>query len=306
MMADKDIIAVVMGGLSGERDISFASGRACLAALQDEKMDARELHGNHDLAKKLDSMRPTIVFNALHGSWGEDGAAQGLFEMMNLAYTHSGVLASALAMHKEKARVLFAAAGLPIAKGRVLDRLEAAKHHALPPPYVVKPLAQGSSLGVFIVAEGANTPPVELTDENWQWGGDVLVEEYIAGREFSSALMGDDFLGVCEIIPHQGFYDYAAKYDAAATRHLIPAPIDDALHAQIESVHRTAHQVLGCRSVSRADFRYDEQQDRLALLEINTQPGMTPTSLLPELARHQGISMNALVLWITRDASCHR
>ncbi len=302
-----DHIAVIMGGLSAEREASLATGRTALAALQAENYRTSEIDAGKQLAQQLAECQPDAVFNALHGTWGEDGCVQGLLEVMGLAYTHSGVLASALAMDKDKAKALFAAAGLPLAESRTVARDEAARQHVLPPPYAVKPLAQGSSVGVMIVPEGANTPPAALTSSGWQWGEKVMVETYIPGRELTCGVMDDKALDVCEILPAGNFYDYASKYDEGGSRHIVPAQLDSGVSEDVRAITLAAHKTLGCRGITRADFRYDPDDGAgLVLLEINTQPGMTPTSLLPEIAACQGITINALIRWITEDASCPR
>ena len=230
-------------------------------------------------------------------------------EILNIPYTHSGVLASSLAMHKERAKSVFASAGLPVAEGVVVHRNEAAAGHVMAPPYVIKPVNQGSSVGVFIIRPGDNRPPVELTSPDWNLGDEVMVERYIAGRELSCAVMGDEAFGVVDIIANTQFYDYEAKYAAGGSRHEVPAKIEASLYAEVQRVALAAHRVLGCRGVSRADFRLDDTRDgapELILLEVNTQPGMTPTSLVPELANLAGYSYVDLVSWMVEDASCDR
>ncbi len=306
-MSDDRHIAVVMGGLSPEREISLASGAVCAEALREAGHRVSEIDAGYDLSERLVRMRPDIVFNALHGRWGEDGCVQGLFESLGLPYTHSGVLASALAMDKEKAKVIFAAAGLPVAESVVVDRLRAAREHILPPPYVIKPIAQGSSVGVLIVAEGRNAPPSEVMAKSWTFGDRVIVERYITGQEFSCAVLGDRALGIAEILPKAGhFYDYAQKYDKNGAAHQVPAKVNKELEEKVKEISTKAHQILGCRGVSRADFRYDKKTNQLALLEINTQPGMTKMSLVPEIAIHAGMDMKMLVGWLVEDASCLR
>ncbi len=300
-------IAVVMGGVSAEREISLLSGACCAEALRADGHQVTEIDAGYDLPAQLAQVRPDVVFNALHGQWGEDGRVQGLFESMGLPYTHSGVLASALAMDKEKSKIIFAQAGLPIAESVVVDRTQAARDHVLPPPYVIKPLAQGSSVGVFIVAEGSNAPPQEILAADWTFGDQVIVERYIAGQEFSCAVLGDRALGIAEIIPQEGrFYDYAQKYDENGADHQVPAKVNKEFAEKVKAIACKAHQILGCRGVSRADFRYDKKTNQLALLEINTQPGMTNMSLVPEIAAHAGMNMKMLVRWLVEDASCLR
>ncbi|HEY3778845.1 MAG TPA: D-alanine--D-alanine ligase [Rhizomicrobium sp.] len=301
-------IAVLLGGRSAEREVSLVSGRACADALREEGFDAREIDARGDLCEPLECIRPDAVFNALHGRWGEDGAVQGLLELMRIPYTHSGVLASALAMHKERAKDVFRAAGLPVAKGLVIDRREASIRHAMKPPYVIKPVNEGSSVGVFIIRDGDNRPPGELGSDTWSLGDQVMVEEFIPGRELTVAVMGERALGVTEIVSRTNFYDYEAKYAEGGSTHVLPAQIPGQIADETMRLAIAAHKALGCRGVSRADFRFDDArgQNRLVLLEVNTQPGMTPTSLVPEQARHTGMGFNALVRWMVEDASCDR
>ena len=307
-MSEARIIAVLLGGRSAERDVSLVSGRACADALRAEGFDAREIDARGEICEPLERIRPQVVFNALHGRWGEDGTVQGLLELMRIPYTHSGVLASALAMHKERAKDVFRAAGLPVAKGIVLDRREAGRTHAMTPPYVIKPVNEGSSVGVFLIREGDNRPPGELGSDTWSLGDEVMVEEFVPGRELTVAVMGNRALGVTEILSRTKFYDYEAKYAEGGSTHVIPADVPQGVCKEAMRLGVAAHRALGCRGVSRADFRYDDTrgENRLVLLEVNTQPGMTPTSLVPEQARHAGMSFNALVRWMVEDASCDR
>ena len=295
-------VAVLMGGLSPERDVSLVSGAACAEAL--ERLGARvsRIDAGRDIAAVLTHLRPDVCFNALHGAWGEDGCVQGVLETLAIPYTHSGVLASALAMDKAKAKAVLAAAGVVVPGGGLYDRFEAARDHVMAPPYVVKPNAQGSSVGVFIVREGANTPPQELAQPGWTFGETVMIEPYIAGKELAVAVMDGKALTVTEIVPRTGFYDYDAKYAEGGSQHVVPAPISPAAYERALRLAEAAHSALGCQGVTRSDFRYDEFNDLLVLLEVNTQPGMTPTSLAPEQAAHTGVSFDALVLWITEDA----
>ncbi|HEX4078421.1 MAG TPA: D-alanine--D-alanine ligase [Rhizomicrobium sp.] len=301
-------IAVLLGGRSAEREVSLVSGRACAEALRAEGFEVREIDAQDDPAGGLAVARPDAVFNALHGRWGEDGCVQGLLELMRIPYTHSGVLASALAMHKERAKDVFRAAGLPVANSVVIDRHQASARHAMEPPYVVKPVNEGSSVGVFIIRKGDNRPPGEIGSDTWALGDQVMVEEFIPGRELTVAVMGDRALGVTEIVSRTTFYDYEAKYAAGGSTHVLPARMPPEVSGEAMRVALSAHQALGCRGVSRADFRFDdtEGRSRLVLLEVNTQPGMTPTSLVPEQARHAGMSFGALVRWMVEDASCGR
>lgn len=302
-------VAVLKGGWSPEREVSLVSGRGCADALRQHGYRVTEIDAGRDLADQLLKVKPDVVFNALHGRWGEDGCVQGLLEILSIPYTHSGVLASALAMHKERAKAVFRSAGLPVAESLVLPREEAAKGHVMEPPYVIKPVNQGSSVGVFIVRKGENRPPVELTSSDWDLGEEVMVERFIAGRELTCAVMGEEVLGVTEIFASTVFYDYEAKYAAGGSRHEFPARIDADDYAEVQRVTLAAHRALGCRGVSRADFRFDDTRKgkpELILLEVNTQPGMTPTSLVPELANLAGYSYGELVSWMVEDASCDR
>ena len=296
-------IAVLMGGRSAERDVSLSSGRECAAALRSEGIEVVEIDAGADLASVLADLRPDVAFNALHGRWGEDGCVQGILEWLRIPYTHSGVLASALAMDKTRAKQAFAAAGLPVAKGMIACRAEIEAGHPMAPPYVVKPNAEGSSVGVYIVRDGANGP-ARLADDMPEA---LLVEEYVAGRELTTAVMGDEPLAVTDIVT-DGWYDYHAKYAPGGSRHEIPARLPDEIAAACLDYAVRAHQALGCRGVSRTDFRWDESRGLagLYLLEINTQPGMTPTSLAPEQAAFRGYSFGALVRWMVEDASCSR
>ncbi|MDJ1008067.1 MAG: D-alanine--D-alanine ligase [Paracoccaceae bacterium] len=296
-------VAVVMGGPSAEREVSLSTGRECAAALRGEAYEVVELDAGRDLAQRLTDIGPDVVFNALHGRWGEDGCVQGLFEWLRLPYTHSGVLASALAMDKERTKEIYRAEGLPVAESRLACRDEIEGHHVMAPPYVVKPNAEGSSVGVYIVAEGADAPPKldpGLPDV-------LMVEAYVAGRELTTCVMGDDPLGVTDILT-DGWYDYAAKYEEGGSRHVIPAEVPEAIAEACLDYALRAHRALGCRGLSRTDFRWDEGKGLggLILLETNTQPGMTPTSLAPEQAAHKGMSFGALCRWMVEDASCDR
>ncbi len=304
-------IAVLMGGRSAERDVSLSSGKGVVAALQSEGFDAIGVDpgtGTDNLWSKLEAAKPDAVFNALHGRFGEDGTVQGLLELMHLPYTHSGVLSSALAMHKERTKDVYRAAGLPVVKSIVADRREAAARHLMEPPYVVKPVNEGSSVGVFIIRKGDNRPPEALGSEKWDLSSEMMVEEFVPGRELTVAVMGDRALGVTEITTSLQFYDYEAKYAAGGSKHILPAQIPAAVTQEAMALSVKAHQALGCRGVSRTDFRYDDTgaKPRLILLETNTQPGMTPTSLVPEQAAHTGMSYAKLCRWIVEDASCDR
>ena len=305
----KKHVAVLKGGWSPEREVSLVSGRGCAEALRQQGYRVTEIDAGRDLADQLLKVKPDVAFNALHGRWGEDGCIQGLLEILSIPYTHSGVLASALAMHKERAKMVFRAAGLPVAESVVVPRAEAARAHALETPYVIKPVNQGSSVGVFIVRKGENRPPAELTSPEWDLGEVVMAERYIAGRELTCAVMGDEVFGVTEVFANTAFYDYEAKYAAGGSKHEVPAKIDADVYAEVQRVTLAAHRALGCRGVSRADYRFDDTKPgkpELVLLEVNTQPGMTPTSLVPELANLAGYSYGELVSWMVEDASCDR
>ncbi|EAQ12003.1 D-alanine--D-alanine ligase [Rhodobacterales bacterium HTCC2654] len=283
--------------------MSLSSGRECAAALRGEGYEVVELDAGPDLCARLSEIAPDVVFNALHGQFGEDGRVQGLLEWLRIPYTHSGVLSSALAMDKERSKEVFSQAGLPIAESRLASKDEIEGRHVMEPPYVVKPYNEGSSVGVYIVAEGANTPPklaVDMPDT-------LMVEKYVPGRELTVTVMGDRALAVTEIVT-DGWYDYDAKYKPGGSRHEVPAKLPDQITAACLDYAVRAHDALGCRGVSRSDFRWDEDKglDGLILLEQNTQPGMTPTSLTPEQAATVGITFGALVRWMVEDASCNR
>jgi D-alanine-D-alanine ligase len=294
-------VALLMGGLSPERDVSLVSGRACADALERLGASVSRIDAGRDIASVLTEISPDICFNALHGAWGEDGCVQGVLETLALAYTHSGVLASALAMDKTKAKAVMAAAGVAVPGGGLYDRLEAGRAHVMAPPYVVKPNAQGSSVGVIRVFEGANGPPAELLAPAWTFGDEVLIEPYIAGRELAVTVMGGRALAVTQIEAATGFYDYEAKYAEGGSTHILPAPIPASVSTRALRQAELAHAALGCHGVTRSDLRYDDINDLLVLLEVNTQPGMTPTSLVPEQAAHQGMAFDELVLWIVED-----
>ena len=307
-------IAVLMGGRSVEREVSLSSGNGVLKALGEEGYDAVGIDPGDDLVAQLRAARPDAVFNALHGRFGEDGTVQGILEWMGLPYTHSGVLASALAMHKERTKDIYRAAGLPVVKSIVADRAAAAAGHLMEPPYVVKPVNEGSSAGIFIVRVGDNRPPEALAASDWNLSSQMMVEEFVPGRELTVSVMGANArgearaLGVTEIVTDLEFYDYEAKYAPGGSRHVIPADIPRKVSRDCLQMAITAHAVLGCRGVSRTDFRYDDTASgpRLILLETNTQPGMTPTSLVPEQAAHAGMSYGQLCRWMVEDASCDR
>jgi D-alanine-D-alanine ligase len=303
-------VAVLMGGWSAEREVSLSTGTACADALEGVGYSVTRVDVQHDIAVALAQLKPDAAFNALHGPFGEDGRIQGLLELLQIPYTHSGVLASALAMKKDSAKVVLAAAGVPVPEGVTVHRLEAAKRHVMPPPYVVKPVSEGSSVGVIIVREDRSHPPQELGREDWPYGDLVLVEKYVAGRELTCAVMGDRALDVIDIRPATGvFYDYDAKYAKGGSIHVLPAEIKPNVYQRVRELALTAHQALGCRGVSRADLRYDDTPNgtgELVVLEVNTQPGMTETSLVPEIAAYAGFSFGELVKWMVEDASLDR
>ncbi|MDX2307580.1 MAG: D-alanine--D-alanine ligase [Hyphomicrobium sp.] len=303
-------VAVLMGGLSAEREISLKSGTAVAAALEGEGYRVTRLDVGRDIAARLVETRPDVCFNALHGRFGEDGCIQGVLETLGLPYTHSGILASALAMHKERAKAVMRPAGVPVAEAVVVTRRDAASGHMMARPYVVKPVDEGSSVGVVIVREGVNAAADAILSGN-DPEALVMVERYIAGRELTCAVIGDFVSDVIEIQPKVGlsFYDFEAKYASGGSIHVLPAQISPDVYQQVRRYTGLAHQALGCRGVSRADFRYDDTPGgtgELICLEVNTQPGMTGTSLVPELAGHAGWSFGELVRWIVEDASCVR
>ncbi len=295
-------IAVLMGGPSAEREVSLVSGRACAAALREAGYTVVEVDCGPDLAMRLSEIKPTAAFNALHGRWGEDGAVQGILEWLRIPYTHSGILASALAMDKARAKQAYIAAGLPIVQSVLASRDDVVRGHILPPPYVVKPNNEGSSVGVYIVRAGSNAPRLADTMPET-----VMVETYAPGRELTVAVMGDRALCVTDIIT-EGWYDYDSKYKTGGSRHVLPGDLPAEITNACLDFALRAHNALGCRGMSRTDFRWDEARglDGLILLETNTQPGMTPTSLAPEQAAYCGITFPELVHWMIEDASCNR
>jgi D-alanine-D-alanine ligase len=295
-------VAVLLGGLSSEREVSLVSGRCCAEALERLGAKVTRIDAGRDLAQVLSEVKPDVVFNALHGAWGEDGCVQGVLETLDLPYTHSGVLPSALAMDKAKAKAVLAAAGVAVPGGGLFDRHQVAREHVIEPPYVVKPNAEGSSVGVFIIRERANRPAVEVGAEDWTFGEEVMVEPFVRGKELAVAVMDGKALTVTEIVPKTEFYDFEAKYGDGGSDHVIPAPIPEAAFNRALRLAERAHAALGCRGLTRSDLRYDDLNDLLVLLEVNTQPGFTPTSLAPEQAANQGIGFDDLVLWIVEDA----
>jgi D-alanine-D-alanine ligase len=304
-LADRHI-AVLLGGISSEREVSLTSGRACAEALERQGAKVSRIDAGRDLGEALSRLKPDVVFNILHGSWGEDGCVQGILETLGVPYTHSGVLASALAMDKAKAKAVMRTAGVVVPGGGLFHRREVARRHVIAPPYIVKPNAEGSSVGVFRVMEANNGPTQMVVAEDWTFGEEVMVEPYIAGKELAVAVMGDRALAVTEIVTHTEFYDYAAKYGEGGSTHVVPAEMPAHAYEKALRQAELAHRSLGCRGLTRSDFRYDDLKDELVLLEVNTQPGMTPTSLAPEQAAHVGIGFDELVRWIVEDASCPR
>lgn len=297
------MVAVLMGGPSREREVSLSSGRACAAALREGDFKVVEIDAGADLCARLTDLAPDVVFNSLHGRWGEDGCVQGLLEWMRLPYTHSGVLASALAMDKQRSKDVFRAVGLPVVASKLCGREMVRSAHVMPPPYVVKPNAEGSSVGVYLVHENSNGPP-QIADD---MPDEVMVEAFAPGRELTTTVMGDKALAVTDIIT-DGWYDYDAKYKPGGSRHVVPADIPQEITDLCLDYALRAHRALGCRGVTRTDFRWDEARgaEGLILLETNTQPGMTDTSLTPEQARACGVSFPALCAWMVEDASCSR
>lgn len=303
-------VAVLMGGFSSERPVSLASGKACADALEAEGFRVTRIDVDRNVAAVLAELRPDVVFNALHGPFGEDGTIQGVLEYLEIPYTHSGVLASALAMDKGQAKIVAAAAGIPVAEAKIMNRFDFGTEHPIAPPYVVKPVREGSSFGVVIVKEDQAHPPQILTSDEWRYGDLVMVERYIYGRELTCGVMGDQPLGVTEVLP-QGlaFYSYESKYAPGGSKHVIPAQISPNIYQKVQSLALKAHQALGCRGVSRSDFRFDDRfsgEGEVIWLELNNQPGMTPTSLVPEMAQHAGLSFGEFLRWMVEDASCQR
>lgn len=297
-------VSVLMGGNSNEREVSLSSGTSVSQALSSIGHEVQTLDIHHDLESvitRLKAYNPDVVFNALHGPGGEDGAIQGVLNWLGFPYTHSDIHASAIAMNKATSRLVFAAHHLPIAKGLVVTPEELAKADPFPRPYVIKPLLEGSSVGVTIIQPGDKTrSKIALS---WPYGKQILVEDYIPGRELTVSVMRDTALAVTEILPVSGkFYDFTAKYQSGGSRHIVPASLSDELTERLYNLAVQAHMALGCKGTSRTDFRYDEESGNLAILEVNTQPGMTPTSLLPEQAAYRGLSYARLCDWIIKEA----
>ncbi|MGX5720544.1 D-alanine--D-alanine ligase [Shinella zoogloeoides] len=303
-------VAVLMGGFSSERPVSLSSGNACADTLEAVGYRVTRVDVGHDIASVLADLKPDVAFNALHGPFGEDGTIQGILEYLEIPYTHSGVLASALAMDKAQAKIIAKAAGIPVAEQRLMNRFDFTSSHPMKPPYVVKPVREGSSFGVVMVKEDQSHPPQIITSSEWRYGDSVMVERYVYGRELTCGVMGDVALGVTEVIPQgHSFYDYDSKYVKGGSKHVIPAQISPNIYQKVQTLALKAHQAIGCRGVSRSDFRYDDrfsENGELIWLEINTQPGMTPTSLVPEMADHAGHSFGEFLKWMVEDASCLR
>jgi D-alanine-D-alanine ligase len=299
-----------MGGFSSERPVSLSSGTACAEALTDAGYQVSVIDVDRNVSETLARLRPDVAFNALHGPYGEDGTIQGILEYLEIPYTHSGVLASALAMDKAQAKHVAKASGIPVAEAVTMNRHDFGQTHPMKPPYVVKPVAEGSSFGVVIVDDAQAHPPQVIGSSEWRYGDRVMVERYIAGRELTCGVMGDVALGVTEIIPvGHSFYDFDSKYASGGSNHVIPAKILPNIYQKVQSLALKAHQAIGCRGVSRSDFRFDDRfsdDGELIWLEINTQPGMTPTSLVPEMAAHAGYSFGEFLTWMVEDASCLR
>jgi D-alanine-D-alanine ligase len=306
----KKHVAVLLGGFSSERPVSLSSGNSCADALEAEGYRVTRVDVTRDVGRVLSELKPDVAFNALHGPFGEDGTIQGVLEYLEIPYTHSGVLASALAMDKEQSKKIAKLAGIPVAESKVMGRFSIGNKHPMKPPYVVKPVNEGSSFGVVIVKEDQSHPPQVIGSAEWKYGDAVMVERYVHGRELTCAVMGDVALGVCEIIPTgHSFYDYDSKYVPGGSKHVCPAKISLNIYQKIQTLALKAHQAIGCRGVSRSDFRYDDRHSEngeLIWLEVNTQPGMTPTSLVPEIAAEAGHSFGELLSWMVEDASCSR
>lgn len=308
-------IAVLMGGMSPEREVSLVSGEACAKALEGEGYQVIRIDAAPNLWEQLHQADPDVVFNALHGEWGEDGRVQGVLDMFGAPYTHSGVMASSLAMDKHRAKAVLRDVGIHVAAGQLVPRADAARSHVLTPPYVIKPNAQGSSVGVYIVPEGAEAPSSDIA-QNAAMGDLVLAEAFAPGRELTVTVLGDKALGVTEIIPRTEWYDYEAKYADGGSRHEVPANIPAKVAEICMDWALLAHQALGCRGLTRSDFRFDDNNDineaktnivnKIVMLELNTQPGMTPTSLAPEQAANLGMNFGQLCRWIVEDASWPR
>ncbi|UNE53678.1 D-alanine--D-alanine ligase [Bartonella machadoae] len=301
-------IAVLMGGISSERSVSLSSGTACADILEAQGYRVSRVDVDGHIASVLEQLQPDIAFNALHGPFGEDGRIQGILEYLKIPYTHSGVMASALAMDKGRAKIVVASVGVPVAPSVVMSRFAVGRGHPIEPPYVIKPVCEGSSFGVVIVKESETAPPHHIVGTEWVYADEVIVEKYIPGRELTCAVLGNEMLEVCEIIPNQQFqfYDYDSKYKTGGSLHICPAQLSLNIYQKVQRMSLAAHQAIGCRGVSRSDFRFNEETGELVWLEINTQPGMTLTSLVPDIAKASGRSYGDIVQWIVEDASCMR
>ncbi|HHG89253.1 MAG TPA: D-alanine--D-alanine ligase [Devosia sp.] len=302
-------VAVLKGGWSAEREVSLNSGAFFARHAKEAGYQVTEIDADRDIGAVLADLKPDVVLNSLHGRFGEDGTIQGMLEVLGIPYTHSGVLASALAMDKHQSKIIFKAAGVPVTHHIVAHRSEIAREHVMKPPYVVKPVAEGSSVGIFIVKSETSHPPQEVLRSDWIGGEHLMVERYIPGRELTCAIMGDVALGVTEIVTDLNFYNYEAKYTTGGSHHVLPAQVSSDVYQNVQKLALKAHEALGCRGVTRADFRFNDlagQSGELVCLEVNTQPGMTGTSLVPELAEMAGHSPKDLVRWIVEDASCNR
>lgn len=302
-------VAVLMGGWSAEREVSLNSGRPCADAAERKGYKVTRVDVQRDVATVLEKLKPDAALNLLHGRPGEDGTLQGVLEVLGIPYSHSGVLASAVAMQKDLAKVLMAGAGIPVPAGIIVERKRAAREHPIARPYVLKPIAEGSSVGVFIVTQEHSKPPQELYREDWKFGERLLCEQFIPGRELTCAVVKGAATGVIDIVSNASrFYDYESKYAPGGSTHILPAQIPADVYEEVRRLTLAAHHALGCRGVSRADFRWDESKGVAGLfcLEVNTQPGMTQTSLVPELAAHAGTPFDDLIAWMIEDASVDR
>jgi len=302
-------VSVLMGGWSAEREVSLSSGRACAKALDEAGFQVTMIDVQQNVIEQLAEARPDVAFNALHGTWGEDGTVQALLETLKIPYTHSGVLASALAMDKRLCKAALSGVKMPIAEDKVVSVEQLLTEEVMPLPYVVKPVADGSSVGVHIIDRGSNNLEEIVQQSGWAMEERVMVERFVPGRELTCAVMGNVALGVIDIVPKIGFYDYKAKYETGGSEHILPADIPQHLYRRVQRLALAAHMEIGCMGVSRSDFRYNDTEGRdgeLVFLEINTQPGMTATSLVPEMAAHAGHSFPELVTWMVNDAGLNR
>ncbi|WP_273719875.1 MULTISPECIES: D-alanine--D-alanine ligase [unclassified Bartonella] len=301
-------IAILMGGISSERSVSLSSGNACADVLEAQGYRVSRVDVDSHIASVLEQLQPDVAFNALHGLFGEDGCIQGILEYLKIPYTHSGVMASALAMDKGRAKIIAASVGISVAPSVVMNRFAIGREHPMEPPYVVKPVCEGSSFGVVIVKENELSPPRHIVATEWSYADEVMVEKYIPGRELTCAVLGNEVLDVCEILPdpHFQFYNYESKYKIGGSRHICPAQLSSNIYQNVQRMSLAAHQAIGCRGVSRSDFRFNEETGELVWLEINTQPGMTCTSLVPDIAKASGRTYGDIVQWMVEDASCMR